>query len=316
MTAHTLTWGSVREDLDQSRKRVRWTMGISIGFHALLVLWIVIHRTQEMNLPVLTEITLVDPADLEPAAAPPAPAGAAALVSAGLPRSNEADAMFRREKVAADVQPDPQSDLAFSDKLNERLSALRHTDQAPVAGAGVAPVPSTVWGPPAAVASKTVGTGSSSISLHREGGEAPALTLSRGPGLGSTQGLSAASVRTGPAVEQAPATTEQASAKRTLAGASLAGPIADRAVLSYATPVYPEWAKRDAVEGSVTLYFTVRPDGSVKENVLVQKTAGFEDFDENARTALRAWRFEPLHGGRTGEQWGTITFRYRLRDSN
>ena len=80
-------------------------------------------------------------------------------------------------------------------------------------------------------------------------------------------------------------------------------------------PVYPDWAKREAVEGSVTLYFVVRPDGSVKENVLVQKTAGFEDFDESARTALRAWRFEPLHGGRTGEQWGTITFHFRLREA-
>jgi len=87
-------------------------------------------------------------------------------------------------------------------------------------------------------------------------------------------------------------------------------------VLHYALPGYPEWAKHDGVEGAVTLYFVVRADGTVRENVLVQKTAGFEDFDENARTALRAWRFEPLHGGRTGEQWGTITFHYRLRDLN
>ena len=93
------------------------------------------------------------------------------------------------------------------------------------------------------------------------------------------------------------------------------GPVADRPVLSYVRPVYPEWAKRDAVEGSVTLYFIVRPDGSIKENILVQKTAGFEDFDENARTALRAWRFQPLTGGRTGEQWGTITFRFRLTEA-
>jgi TonB family protein len=80
-------------------------------------------------------------------------------------------------------------------------------------------------------------------------------------------------------------------------------------------PAYPEWAKHDAVEGAVTLYFVVRADGGVKENILVQKTAGFEDFDENARVALRAWRFKPLAAGQSGEQWGTITFRYRLRDA-
>ena len=86
-------------------------------------------------------------------------------------------------------------------------------------------------------------------------------------------------------------------------------------MLSYSKPVYPDWAKKELVGGSVTLYFIVRPDGSVKENILVQQTAGFEDFDENARTALRAWRFAPLPGGRTGEQWGTITFKYRLQEA-
>jgi TonB family protein len=114
----------------------------------------------------------------------------------------------------------------------------------------------------------------------------------------------------------APAAGGDATAHRTLAGASIIGPVADRAILHHETPAYPEWAKRDAVEGVVTLSFVVRADGTVKENVLVQKTAGFEDFDENARVALLAWRFEPLHGGRTGEQWGTITFRYRLQGAN
>src|SRR5262249_19163552 len=115
--------------------------------------------------------------------------------------------------------------------------------------------------------------------------------------------------------EEAPPSSGGETARRSLAGASLAGPIADRAILQMTQPVYPDWAKKDAVEGSVTLYFIVRPDGSVKENVLVQKTAGFQDFDESARTALRAWRFEALRAGRTGEQWGTITFHFRLRDS-
>jgi len=93
------------------------------------------------------------------------------------------------------------------------------------------------------------------------------------------------------------------------------GPVADRPVLFHSLPNYPDWAKREAVEGSVTLYFVVRPNGSVKENVMIQKTAGFGDFDENARVALSRWRFEPLRGGRTGEQWGTITFHFRLRNA-
>ena len=66
------------------------------------------------------------------------------------------------------------------------------------------------------------------------------------------------------------------------------------------------------LKDTLTLYFVVRADGSIKENVLVQRTAGFEDFDESARVALRAWRFAPLTGGRTGEQWGTITFHFKI----
>jgi TonB family protein len=123
------------------------------------------------------------------------------------------------------------------------------------------------------------------------------------------------SAKSGGGAESKAADVGDAAARRTVAGASLAGPIADRRVLSTVVPDYPDWAKREAVEGSVTLYFVVRPDGTVKENVVIQKTAGFGEFDDNARTALRAWRFEPLHGGRTGEQWGTITFHFRLRDA-
>ncbi len=63
----------------------------------------------------------------------------------------------------------------------------------------------------------------------------------------------------------------------------------------------------------MTLYFIVRPDGRIKENVLVEKTSGFEEFDLNAIRALRGWKFEPLAPGTTGEQWGQITFHFRLR---
>jgi TonB family protein len=102
---------------------------------------------------------------------------------------------------------------------------------------------------------------------------------------------------------------------RTLAGASLIGPLADRPIVSYVAASYPEWAKREGVEGSVRLYFVVRADGTVKETIVVEKTAGFEDFDDSARLALRAWRFAPLGSGQIGEQWGRITFHFRLRET-
>jgi TonB family protein len=93
----------------------------------------------------------------------------------------------------------------------------------------------------------------------------------------------------------------------------LAGQVADRELKDYQKPDYPEWAKRDGVEGAVTLRFYVLPDGRVKDNIFVEKTSGFGDFDNNAVNALRQWRFEPLAGA--GEQWGVITFNFRLSDN-
>ncbi len=109
--------------------------------------------------------------------------------------------------------------------------------------------------------------------------------------------------------------TENA-ARRELDGAQMTGPVSDRPIISYTAPSYPEWAKREGVEASVMIYFVVLPDGHVKENVMVQKTSGFTDFDDNAVNAILAWRFQPLRGGKTGEQWGTIMFNYRLSDGN
>jgi len=153
------------------------------------------------------------------------------------------------------------------------------------------------------------------MALNRGGSGAGApLPLARG-GTGSSPTLATVADSRHGSEAPAPARSSESTARRTVAGASITGPIADRPVLTYSVPAYPEWAKHDAVEGAVTLYFVVRPDGAVKENILVQKTAGFEDFDENARAALRAWRFKPLATGQSGEQWGTITFRYRLRDA-
>ena len=71
-----------------------------------------------------------------------------------------------------------------------------------------------------------------------------------------------------------------------LGGATLKGLVADRQVLEYLMPTYPGWATTQAVEASVTLYFLVLPNGQVRENVQVQKTAGFQDFDTNAVTAI------------------------------
>jgi TonB family protein len=293
------------EDLGRGRTGVSMTMSVLI--HAVLLLLLAFVKAETPTTPPLTEVTLLDPAEAAPAMPASGPA-AEALPAAASGATTE---HFRRAPVHADVSPQPQSERAFQDQISNRLAAMQQGNVAS---------PVTVTGgngsnPIAAVAPSGPlpggGGGKTPLALARGGGEGPPLSLTRGPSSGLTPAFASTGLKAERSAPAAAPAGEQAT-RRTLAGAALAGPIADRPILHYVAPVYPEWAKRDAVEGSVTLYFVVRPDGGVKENVLVQKTAGFEDFDENARAALRTWKFQPLREGRTGEQWGTITFHFRL----
>ncbi len=313
MTAQT-----VRLDLDLCRRRTRWTMAVSTVVHALIFLWLTTIKSAVAELPQITEITLLEPGDLSPAA-PAAPSSAAAPApqeAQGHSATSQTDVRFRRMTDKSDFTVEPQADWALADRMNTRLAALQDQERPLVVGTASTKTPASLFGSPATVPGPG-GTGTAPVKLSRgEGlGGATSLTLSRGGTPGAPASLAPATVGGGKSEASAPAKPGDATARRTIAGVSLMGPVADRPVLFYSLPTYPEWAKQEAVEGSVTLYFVVRPDGAVKENVMVQKTAGFGDFDENARVALRGWRFEPLKGGRTGEQWGTITFHFRLRSA-
>ena len=307
-------------DLRLVQRRTRWTMTTSFVAHVLILLWLTTIKSAVSDLPVITEITLLEPGDLAPAApsaSAPAPAAPQSETVRGMASKSAEAVHFRRMEREADIALDPQADWTLKDRLDSRLAALQKSDQPSVANTASAGAPTSLFGASPATVVGPGGTGAAPVKLNRGGGSGgTGIELSRGLTPGAPASLAPAGVSgKGAAAAAAPAKAGQSTASRTIAGASLAGPIADRPVLFYTLPVYPEWAKEEAVEGSVTLYFVVLPDGSVKENVLVQKTAGFGEFDENARAALRAWRFQALKGGRTGEQWGTITFHYRLRDA-
>lgn len=303
-----------QREILRCRTRTRRALTASAIGHALLLAWIFFLPKSAVSEPPLTEITYLEPGELEASAAggseetPPAVVGA---------ERSGADVRYQRLETKADLALEPQSPSAVGDRLSTRLSTLQNEAAIPAEGLSPAPGLGSSLGAVAAAPTSMGGGGAGPVALTRGGGgpgAAPVLSLSRGQGTSAVPALAATGVARH-TESAAPARDGGVSARRVLAGASLAGPIADRPVLHMSRPGYPDWAKRDGVEGSVTLYFVVRPDGGVKENVLVQKTAGFEDFDGNARAALLEWRFEPLHGGRTGEQWGTITFHFRLRDS-
>ncbi|UCH82880.1 MAG: TonB family protein [Candidatus Latescibacterota bacterium] len=308
--------GLSRELADIGR-HTRKCNGVSAGIHLLLLLWFVFAFRVAPEDEGLTEITFIDPVQPLPAALPTAVAKSDPSPTTRIERQSvdPRKAKFEREVPVADLAPQPQELKRVDDKINERLASLQtKTLEKPVDIAALS-TPSPVGRPKLAGASDAFRPPERAELSRTELTKPEPVALSRNKRRIVKAEIIPSPVNAMP-VERARPERTHSDAQRVLAGAKLTGPVADRPVLSYDVPDYPEWAKKEAVEGSVTIYFVVLPDGSVKENIMVEKTAGFADFDDNAVRALLSWRFAPLKGGGTGEQWGTITFNYRLSDVN
>ncbi|MFI5375660.1 MAG: TonB family protein [Candidatus Rokuibacteriota bacterium] len=78
------------------------------------------------------------------------------------------------------------------------------------------------------------------------------------------------------------------------------------------TPHYPEAARRQGVEGTVTLRFEVLASGKVG-TVQVQRSAGRADLDRAAVDAIQTWLFEPARRGKEAVAvWVTLPVRFEL----
>jgi TonB family protein len=300
-------------ELEKQRSRTRKVTAISLLFHALLFIWLLLYRTITPEPVALTEISWLEPEAVLPAAAAPS-IEPTKPVRRTPPSPERKPEHFVRKTEKSDFAPRPQEEHAAKDVLQRKLASLERTAQrsspkiAAIAASNISDRPSL-----AAVPERSDAQGGS-VTLERgEVVRSQPVELSR-----SVKRPSSSTVKLGTVPDRAaaPATVAEAesTARRMIDGMSLIGPVADRILLSYGKPQYPDWAKSEGIEGAVDLYFIVLPNGKVKENILVQKTSGFEDFDRKAVDALLAWKFEPLDGGRTGEQWGSITFEYRLSD--
>ena len=297
---------------DTARGRRRRSVVASLLLHAMLFTFLLVAQ------PSLDEAGTLDRDRLHRRVGAAAAALFVAAVRtpakpvAGAPAPGRKETRFAREEQTAQQQPVPQDDYTLSDQLASRLAAMRSTSQRPTSGL---PTPDLPMARSSAVLAKA-STSAPQIALQRGTAEVkpvPSIALRRSargePARVSPMALPAEAKGSQPA-----AAGSDATARVRLAGGS-AGPVANRPILSHAAPAYPDWAKRDAVEASVTLRFVVRPDGSIKENLLVERTSGYQDFDDRALLALSVWRFAPLHEGRTGDQWGVITLYFRLREA-
>jgi len=315
MISHSLARPSLDylHEMGRIRRHNSRALTWSVVAHLVLIVWMLLQHTFSNEPAPLVEISWLE---AEPASAAPSPAQTKSVPEPKQEKTltpSDESQKFQRLTRQADLEPEPQRPDAVDDRLARSLDALQSTLKSSRPNLAVTQTESKIDSPPSmASVSSPMPTGlvrddtprSSALSVPKE--------LSRST---STSKPTLAVAPKPDVQERAPAmaTPDENSARKTLDGAQLVGPVADRPVDSYKLPVYPAWAMRDAVEGSVTLYFIVLANGTVKNNILVQKTSGHRDFDENAKAALRAWKFKALSGA--GEQWGTITFHFKLRDS-
>jgi len=313
-----MTAVEVTAQLETIRRRTRRAIVISIGVHAIAFAWLFVFQKIVPEPPGITEITWIDAAEAAPADLPEGlsrSVQAAPVERVAPPKlKRESDDKFERSTPIADLAPDPQKLEAIEDRLSSRLASLQKTQTATPNEIAALSSPSPVGRPSLAGLKKEDAPKRPETLKRGEVTTKPSpITLQRT----DKPRVQRAGISTNPVadtqMERARPSAADTRIRRELAGAQMAGPVADRAILHYVTPEYPDWAKREAVEGSVTIYFVVLPDGHVKENIMVEKTSGFGDFDDNAMAALLDWRFESVKGGK-GEQWGTIMFQYRLTD--
>jgi hypothetical protein len=212
-----------------------------------LLVWLALSHHLAPELPALTEITFLETEELSLSAPEPAPKAAPVVTKKveqkpKVAAPQESDVRFRRAERPAEVIPEPQTMTAVQDLINARLAALQGKA---VRETGPAATKTALLSSPARPAAAAGVAGAAPLDLNRgdlkgSDAKAPALELTRGQRTRSAPKLAVAHAPAEKAVTAAPVETGDANARRTLAGATLVGPIADRPVQSHTTPVYPE----------------------------------------------------------------------------
>ncbi len=91
----------------------------------------------------------------------------------------------------------------------------------------------------------------------------------------------------------------------------ITGALANREIVKKIIPPFPPWAKRQGVGATIALRFTVMENGTVKENVIIERTSGSSQWDQMVIAALKNWKFAALTtSGIRQDQTGVITFQF------
>jgi TonB family protein len=96
-------------------------------------------------------------------------------------------------------------------------------------------------------------------------------------------------------------------------GFEIGGPVGDRRITHRKLPEYPQWAEEKGISAIVKIYFTVRPDGTIRSTMRILQSSGYAELDDLAKDALKQWRFsETSADSSESAAWGEITFRFTL----
>lgn len=302
---------TLNQEFGLMRLRFRRTLAVSVGVHALLLAALLLSNRPAPLDDAIVEITWLDQ-ELPPQPRPVTPE----------PKTIETIVTKPTPAATGPVQSVPELTVKeklarlgdHADRVRHQLSELPPTTVASKAASAL-PAKSAALLNTARATMAPITRRQAPANLNRgSGAHQPAVALTRGPTSSHRTAAVVAELPRQGTSTAAARPQDGAAGSRHLGGATLSGLVADRHVLEHPMPTYPAWAMSQAVEATVTLSLRVLPSGLVKPNVQIQKTAGFADFDHNASEAIRQWRFEPLTGPDAREQWGTITFRYRLND--
>jgi protein TonB len=92
------------------------------------------------------------------------------------------------------------------------------------------------------------------------------------------------------------------------------GELAGRGIRRKVVPSYPEWAKKQGVEGTIQYRVIVLPSGYLRDDVQLEQTSGWRELDRVAYGALLQWEFDPLPAeAPQALQSGIVTFTFSFK---
>ena len=83
-------------------------------------------------------------------------------------------------------------------------------------------------------------------------------------------------------------------------------------LLSKTMPKYPRKARRQRLEGTVTLAVVLKIDGSIGEVQIKESVPAGVGFEESAIKAVKSWRYEPIvNEGKPMAIWFTVIVDFK-----